>query len=98
MTDKPLSQRMLEAADTITELNARYQYGPEYSGWGPAALRKEAPHVEAEERDAAEREAQVQALEHDLRGLTISGLSRGEAFTVCARKLVESGWRKGDPA
>ena len=48
---KPLHERMLDAAETLTEVSALYGYHyAERIPWSPAELRTEAPHVEADTR------------------------------------------------
>jgi hypothetical protein len=48
---KPLSERLLEAADTLAELNKLYDLGA-HVPWEPESLRREALIVAAEEAEA----------------------------------------------
>jgi hypothetical protein len=44
-----LSERMIEAANTLEELSAKYGYRhPDEAGWSADELRREAEHVEAD--------------------------------------------------
>lgn len=43
-----LYRRMLDAADTLAELNARYDLG-DHCSWEPETLRREAPVLLSEE-------------------------------------------------
>lgn len=47
---RPLSARMREAAETLKEVSARYDYSwPEAAKWSAEELLREAEHVETEE-------------------------------------------------
>lgn len=99
MSDAPLSQRMREAAPVLTELNARYDYQPDYAGWGPEELLREAVHVEAEERDAAERDvlaADLAVAVCQARGLPWSAATPDirDTYLAVAKVLVDDGWRR----
>lgn len=99
MTDKPLSQRMRELAPVLTELNQRYDYQSGYAGWGPEELLREAVHVEAEERDAAERDvlaADLAVAVCQARGLPWSAAAPDirDAYLAVAKVLVNDGWRR----
>lgn len=50
--NRGLSARMLDAAETIAELNIRYDLGA-YCPWEPETLRREAQVVADEERERA---------------------------------------------
>lgn len=98
-----LAARMRFAATVIDEVNTRYELGA-YLPWSPAALRERADVLEAEDREGAKHEARVEELARDLfladfgSGWEEEGtehLKRPRRET--ARKLIESGWRKGDP-
>jgi hypothetical protein len=51
----PLSQRLIQAADTLEEFNHSLPelYPPDYS-WSPSELRREAGHLAEEEQEARE--------------------------------------------
>ncbi|MCV7100050.1 hypothetical protein [Mycobacterium palustre] len=51
-----LSERMLRAADTIEELNRRYDYS-DHTPWEPTSLRNEAQVVADEEHEGQGRAA-----------------------------------------
>jgi hypothetical protein len=63
--EAPLAQRMRDAADTLEEASDRMGWGKNWS-WQPTELRREATHVEDEDREAAEREALVEELTQSL--------------------------------
>lgn len=91
-----LPQWMRVAADVIDDVNTRLG-GPINGHWRPSELRGEADQVEAEEREAAERQTLTDDLAEDLRTLSINTeLPYGERWADCARQLIESGWHKGD--
>lgn len=46
----PLSERMREAAETLIQVSAHYDYPfPATASWSPEELLREATHVESEE-------------------------------------------------
>jgi hypothetical protein len=95
-----LAHRMRQAAGTIEDVNKRYKYNG--TGWTPDQLRREARHVEDEDQEAYERNAQIDELALDWLQAAW-GPERGwdkEIAAKCAnvaRKLIESGWRKAEP-
>jgi hypothetical protein len=63
-TDPTLAQRMRDAATTIEDFNRRGVEGHlriynNDAYWRPSELRREAEHVDAEEREKAEREERL---------------------------------------
>jgi hypothetical protein len=97
-TEYNLADEMRRAADAIEKFNQRnpdiYHTDAE---WSPSELRREAEHVDAEEREKAEREEQVEKLARDMFSTTIpsSGWdTSSQTWLNRARKLVEKGWRK----
>jgi hypothetical protein len=91
---------MREAADTIEEFNVGRPeiYHPE-AEWGPTELRREAEHVEAEDREAAERELLVEELSRDVFNGSYTSLvwpntSNANVYRKWARAAVENGWHK----
>lgn len=97
---EPLSIRMLQAAKIIEEFNTVYSdiYNLD-AAWRPSELRREADHRAAEETEAAERDQHIEELAHLLASAEwaqVGHASRGYLLTV-ARRVIESGWRKGEP-
>lgn len=45
-----LARKMIEAADTIAEVNGIYSFDPEWGVWNPTSLRKEALIVASDEQ------------------------------------------------
>jgi hypothetical protein len=96
-----LAQRMRAAADAIEAFNrARpHVYGLDYF-WRPSELRCEAEHVEAEEREKAEREVLVDQFARDLFAVNYPNDNPVEFGQVTgiyrcrARKLLDAGWHK----
>jgi hypothetical protein len=92
---------MRAAANTIEEFNVGRPeiYHPE-AEWGPAGLRREAEHVEAEDREAAERELLVEELAQVIfEGvapclLWPGGASSPDTYRQFARSAIDAGWRK----
>lgn len=111
-TDLPdlstLPQRMRFAADVMDQAKTRLEqelYGALYpahgaSEWNSEALRERADIWEAQDRDAAEKAAR-ESLIRELSWAFYeterwSGGAPHQKHRNAARKLVESGWRKGD--
>jgi vacuolar-type H+-ATPase subunit I/STV1 len=102
-TEYNLADEMRRAADAIEEFNRRGRahlriYGTD-TLWRPSELRREAEHVDAEDREAAEREAQAEELERDLmaaRGAVRELASRAgrEFAAIDAKYLIAQGWHK----
>lgn len=104
-----LSSRMRYAADVLEEFNTDHpnQYTAD-GWWRPSDLRKEAEHVEAEEREEAEKNAVVGGLARELlAGQSLcfpkredlkswdsaSNALRANCLSI-AEALIESGWHK----
>jgi hypothetical protein len=100
-TEYNLADEMRRAADAIEAFNrARpHVYGLDYF-WRPSELRREAEHVDAEEREAAERELLVEELAQVIfEGvapclLWPGGASSPDTYRQFARAAIDAGWRK----
>jgi hypothetical protein len=102
----PLGQRMRYAAEVLEAVNKRIGIASPDWHWRPSELRSEAEHVEAEDREAAEREEMVRQMARDLFTASYDDSPVAAPFYDTtlqrvyggrARKLIEAGWRKGDP-
>ena len=83
-----LADDMRAAADTLEKASERYGAAhPDMYHWTAKLLRNEAIHVQSEDDLYAE-------LEQDLRQAFAHTDTSQRAI---ARRLYESGWRKGDP-
>lgn len=94
-----LPLRMMQAAETIDELNDVYTYGPN-RGWDTASIRGEIVHVQADLERSLERDRIVEQLAREMwatEGLaalpTPGDLKRGGHLST-AHALVAAGWRK----
>lgn len=91
------SARMRYAADVLEEFNTAHpdSYQPD-GWWRPSDLRKEAEHQEAEEREQAELDAQVNTFACDLLsvGLRVGLVVSPGTHLHTAKAMVEKGWRK----
>jgi hypothetical protein len=91
---------MRAAANTIEEFNQRNQdIWITDAHWRPSELRREAEHVEAEDREAAERELLVEELARDVfngsyQNLVWPETSNANTYRQWARAAVEAGWHK----
>jgi hypothetical protein len=93
------SESILEAADTIDRLNAHMEFGDK-STWNATELRNVARAVEEEARELEEIVGQ---LSMDMFNIWYSELDPengplGNGHRELARKLVQLGWRRGEPA
>jgi hypothetical protein len=96
-----LAQRMRDAANTIEEFNQRNQdIWITDARWRPSELRREAEHVDAEEREKAERDAEVEELGHDIFKAFSFGRSRQwesaakGIYRTAAKIVLDAGWHK----
>lgn len=110
MTEQPdlstLPQRMRYAADVLGEADERY--GSKHS-WSPDGLEIYASKWEDQDCEAAELDTQIEELARKIyhvgfvvgmhnHRLAFEDYSGKEAIQRTAKRLIESGWRKGDPA
>jgi hypothetical protein len=98
--ESTLAQRMRLAAVTLEEFNRDHRdlYSID-AHWRPSELRREAEHVEAEEREKAEREEQVEELARDVfngsyQNLVWPDSTNANVYRKWARAAVENGWHK----
>jgi hypothetical protein len=93
---------MRAAANTLEEFNRDHRdlYSID-AHWRPSELRREAEHVEAEEREKAEREVLVDQFARDLFAVNYPNgadpVEFGQVTDIyrCrARKLLDAGWHK----
>ncbi len=85
------------AADILDALNTRLEC-PTNGHWRPSELRGEADHIEAEEREAAERQNQTASLGQALEIIYRPFANAETPHFVLAKALIEDGWHKGDLA
>jgi hypothetical protein len=99
-TEYNLADEMRRAADAIEAFNQR---NPDIYNidayWLPSELRREAEHVDAEEREKAERELLVEELARDVfngsyQNLVWPDTSSANTYRKWARAAVEAGWHK----
>jgi hypothetical protein len=96
MTDLPA--RMREAANTIEEFNTRLSDLYNRDGyWRPSELRREAAHLEDEDREAAEREEMVAELAEFLKREVLALPAEALWDRTLALRLINLGWRKDTP-
>jgi hypothetical protein len=96
-----LADAMRAAADTIEKFNHRNRdiYTPEAT-WSPSELRREAEHMEAEEREEAEGRAQVELLAETIFSGSYahlewpSGATDPDVYRGFAKVAFDAGWRK----
>lgn len=97
-----------EARDRYHADHRKDNAGWPATSWDGTGLRAYAEKWEAEDRAVAERDAQVEQLAREMFDANRPEHGRQQwddpyevvqgAYMAIARDLVESGWRKGDPA
>ena len=94
MSEQPdlstLPKRMRYAAQVLEETNKRFRDGCCLWSWSPSSLGKYAQKFEAEDREAAEREALLDKLINEMRPYC----ANIKEVKSAARKLIENGWHK----
>jgi hypothetical protein len=96
-----LAQRMRLAAVTLEEFNRDHRdlYRID-AHWRPSELRREAEHVEAEEREKAEREDEVEELAQAIFNGSYSRLKwpgnpdHADLIRRYAKSAIDAGWHK----
>jgi hypothetical protein len=99
MTEQPdlstLPARMRYAADVLREADERYA---SKHSWSPDGLEIIADTWEDQDRATTERAAWIRELANTIyRAAGWSGNGPHEPHLEAARRLIESGWRKGEP-
>jgi hypothetical protein len=97
--EAPLAQRMRDAADILEAASERMAW-PKSAPWQPDDLRREALHVEDEDREKSEQDPLVRELARDLEKQYFD-LTRKEFvgrsddyWLEPARTIIENGWGK----
>lgn len=91
------SEEMRQAADILqrwTERTGAYPHA-DHVAWSPAELRQESRHVEAEEREAREREELTARLAMDIFNTPgMIAVLDYDTLRPLAEGLIEAGWHQ----
>ena len=93
-----LPQRMRYAAEVLAEAEVRYSQVAHELGWDITGIRSVADKFESEDRADDEHTALIEELAKELSCAESVVLPERGFNYAKARRLIESGWRKGDPA